>query len=197
MSAAAAGTLSLWWRVETYTHSVQDAAARGQLGHGDLERMEFPRLVESLVGVPIVAVAGGSVHSLALRIQLWRACGALGGGDYVSSSDPQLVTTLIDQRVTVTEIAAGGHSSSSRNRAAGLLYTTWGSNLNLTLGHAYGDEPPPARVCTPTLLMIPEWSGGDVPELVPLDLLRQPHSGHWSGGRTLITTSACDVSTLR
>jgi hypothetical protein len=80
------------------------------------------------------------------------------------------VTTLIDQRVT--EIAAGAHSSSSRNYRAGLLWT-WGCNINLTLGHAYSaTEPPPARVCIPTLLMIPEWTGGDVPELVP--------SGRWA-----------------
>jgi alpha-tubulin suppressor-like RCC1 family protein len=159
------------------------AGCRGQLGHGDLERLEFPRLVESLVGVPIMAVAGGSAHSLVLtrngRVFAfgYGEHGALGGGDYVSSSDPQLVTALIDQRVT--EIAAGAHSSASRNRA-GLVWT-WGSNLNLTLGHNHGDEPPPVqRVCTPTLLMVPEWSSGGETELMPLDLLRQPHSGHWA-----------------
>lgn len=151
----------------------------GQLGHGDLEMLQFPRRVEPLVGVPIMAVAAGSQHSLALtrngRIFAFGfgEHGALGGGDYVSSSCPQLVTTLIHQRVT--EIAAGGDSSSSRNRA-GLLWT-WGRNSSLTLGHSNGVEPTRRRLCTPTLVrIIPEWSGGDVPELVPLNLLRQPHS---------------------
>jgi alpha-tubulin suppressor-like RCC1 family protein len=159
----------------------------GQLGHGDFGvSTQFPRRVDSLVGVPIRATAGGTSHSLALtrngRVFAFGSGrhGALGGGDYIASSLPQLVTALIDQRVI--EIAAGAHSSSARNRA-GLLWT-WGCNVNLTLGHVVAAEPPhpgiPA-ICVPTLLMIPEWTGGDATELVPFDLLRQSHSGRWAG----------------
>jgi alpha-tubulin suppressor-like RCC1 family protein len=43
------------------------SGSSGQLGHGDVEEMtQFPRRVEPLVGVPIMTVAAGSLHSLAL-----------------------------------------------------------------------------------------------------------------------------------
>jgi alpha-tubulin suppressor-like RCC1 family protein len=159
----------------------------GQLGHGDFGvSTQNPRRVESLVGIPIRTTAGGSSHSLVLtkngRVFAFGSGrhGALGGGDYISSSLPQLVTALIDQRVT--EIAAGANSSSSRNRA-GLLWT-WGCNVNLTLGHGHVATEPPLpgipAICVPTLLMIPEWTGGDATVRVPFDLLRQSHSGRWA-----------------
>lgn len=58
--------------------------SRGQLGHGDVQSIDHPEMVEALGGVRIVQIAAGGWHSCALSetgdlyIWGWNESGQLG-----------------------------------------------------------------------------------------------------------------------
>uniref|UniRef100_A0A1B6LQS4 Uncharacterized protein n=1 Tax=Graphocephala atropunctata TaxID=36148 RepID=A0A1B6LQS4_9HEMI len=93
--------------------------SRGQLGHGELEDEEEPRLVEALAGLVVVAVACGGWHSCALTADGdlyswgWNMAGQLGllnqepRGKVSVQAVPQVVDWLDQSGVQVSQVACG------------------------------------------------------------------------------------------
>ena len=40
--------------------------SRGQLGHGDTQNVDEPKIIEALQGITMVKIAGGGWHSVAI-----------------------------------------------------------------------------------------------------------------------------------
>jgi len=86
----------------------------GQLGNGTLTTSTTPVAASVPSGTIVSAIAGGSIHSLALtstgQVLAWgdNTSGQLGDGTNTSSSTPVMVSGL---RTVVTAIAAGAYHS--------------------------------------------------------------------------------------
>ncbi|KAG8330595.1 RCC1 domain-containing protein 1 [Homalodisca vitripennis] len=93
--------------------------SRGQLGHGELENEEEPRLVEGLAGLVVVAVVCGGWHSCALTSDGdlyswgWNMAGQLGlynqesRGKVSVQAIPQSVDWPDQSEVHVSKVACG------------------------------------------------------------------------------------------
>lgn len=119
----------------------------GQLGVGDIATRYRPTRINSLDGVPIVDVAVGIEHSLALASdgRLYgfgcNGRGSLGLGP--TSLGSFLQPTLVSTPATFVEIAAGSQHSVGRT-ASGEVFT-WGANDQGQLGTYSRHERPPQR----------------------------------------------------
>ena len=102
----------------------------GQLGNGTFHSSVLPVRVKLPRGVKIVAIGGGSQHSLALtstgRVLAWgyNAFGQLGTGVSHGSNIP--VQVRLPGGVHVTQVSAGGGFSIALTSAGRIL--TWGHN---------------------------------------------------------------------
>uniref|UniRef100_A0A1B6JUZ2 RCC1 domain-containing protein 1 n=1 Tax=Homalodisca liturata TaxID=320908 RepID=A0A1B6JUZ2_9HEMI len=93
--------------------------SRGQLGHGELENEEEPRLVEGLAGLVVVAVVCGGWHSCALTSDGdlyswgWNMAGQLGlynqesRGKVSVQAIPQVVDWPDQSEIHVSKVACG------------------------------------------------------------------------------------------
>ena len=124
------------------------AAFAGQLGAGSLTGGSIPRVVTVPDG-PVVAVAAGSSHALALtssgKVYAWGAgqLGQLGNGTTTMSDTP--VPVSLPSGVTVTAVAAGGDHSLALT-STGRVYA-WGANFDGQVGNgteATATAPVPA-----------------------------------------------------
>ncbi|GAB4821915.1 hypothetical protein N2152v2_008961 [Parachlorella kessleri] len=111
---------------------------RGQLGL-DTDKANIPVPQEVLVPEPVVAVAAGYYHTLALaesgNVWAWGTNdkGQLGvGSDVPSAGEPRLLKTLQGEKVT--SIAAGADHSLALT-AHGEVFS-WGENGHGQLGHS-------------------------------------------------------------
>ena len=83
---------------------------RGQLGHSDRETQPVLKVIESLHGVRVVAIAAGSAHSMVLTDNGevlsfgWGFDGRLGHGDRETQREPKVIEAL--RGVRVVAIAA-------------------------------------------------------------------------------------------
>ena len=84
----------------------------GQLGHGDVNKLLKPKVIEALGGVRVVAIAAGDDHSMVLTDAGevlsfgWGMCGRLGHGDEAEDKrKPEVIKALRGRRVVA--IAAG------------------------------------------------------------------------------------------
>jgi alpha-tubulin suppressor-like RCC1 family protein len=102
----------------------------GQLGNGNYRSSELPVAVKVPPGVRIVALGGGSQHSLALtsagRLLAWgyNAFGQLGTGVTHGSNVP--VRVRLPAGVRITQMSAGGGFSVALTSAGRVL--AWGHN---------------------------------------------------------------------
>lgn len=102
----------------------------GQLGNGTYHSSALPVAVKLPHGVEIIAIGGGSQHSLALtsggRVLAWgyNAFGQLGTGLADGSNVP--VRVRLPAGVRVTQVSAGGGFSIALTAAGRLL--AWGHN---------------------------------------------------------------------
>ena len=107
------------------------------MGHGDLQQQLLPKKVEALAGRRVVAVAAGSVHSLALTADgaVWSwgggVDGRLGHGDGQRQLLPKKVEALAGQRAVAL---SAGYNHSIALTADGGAYT-WGKGERGCLGH--------------------------------------------------------------
>ncbi len=102
----------------------------GQLGNGTSHSTVLPVRVKLPAGVKLVAIGGGSQHTLALtstgRVLAWgyNAFGQLGTGSSRSSDIP--VRVRLPGGVRITQVSAGGGFSIALTSAGGIL--AWGHN---------------------------------------------------------------------
>ncbi len=102
----------------------------GQLGNGTYRSSELPVAVKVPPGVRILALGGGSQHSLALtsaaRLLAWgyNAFGQLGTGVTHGSNVP--VRVRLPAAVRITQVSAGGGFSVALTSAGRVL--AWGHN---------------------------------------------------------------------
>ncbi|PHJ25322.1 regulator of chromosome condensation repeat-containing protein, partial [Cystoisospora suis] len=121
----------------------------GRLGHGDEGEIPVPRKVEGLGAVPILQVACGTFHTLALthkgEVYAWGAGLALGlgegegAGGGTTGGTGIMVTVprhLNDIEPAVLNIAAGPYHSAAVTVGGDLL--VWGVGGSCRLGH--GDQ---------------------------------------------------------
>jgi len=128
--------------------------SRGQLGHGNVEPQDKPKLVEALEGIEIKSVAAGGWHTLALSETLdlyvwgWNESGQLGISmesdkkcDNLKTDDhkiPSLLTlphplSIGDEEITFVNISCGSRHSAGVS-SDGYLWS-WGWNKYGQLGH--------------------------------------------------------------
>lgn len=92
--------------------------SRGQLGHGDVEDVVEPKLIENLSGIKIVKIACGGWHSIALSsdgdLYVWgsNSNGQLGlktNKSETIDSDVSIMATpiVLDLDCNVVDIACG------------------------------------------------------------------------------------------
>ena len=109
----------------------------GQLGHGDEEDQLEPKVIESLSGVRVVAIAAGFSHSMVLTEEGevlsfgvgWH--GQLGYGDMEWQLEPKVIEALRGTRVV--EIAAGVFHSMVLTDEGAVL--SFGQGVQGQLGH--------------------------------------------------------------
>jgi len=108
------------------------ASSSGQLGHGDTDQQNTPKLIDTLDDPSIVQVAAGSSHSLALTddgdvYSFGRGnVGQLGHGDTADQATPKLIDALdgVVETLLYDGTLAGLNSLSGWDTAAG---TNWRS----------------------------------------------------------------------
>jgi alpha-tubulin suppressor-like RCC1 family protein len=89
-----------------------------QCGTGSRVDLPSPQKVSSLAGVPIVAVAAGLNHSIALSmcgdLYSWGAneCGQLGLGSIANVARPCLVDASVMEDKVVAQVACGSRCAS-------------------------------------------------------------------------------------
>ncbi len=128
--------------------------SNGQLGNGSTTNSSTPVAVTGLpTGDPVIAIAGGSDHNLALTasgtVYAWgyNGQGELGNGNTTNSSTPVAVTGLPSSDPVIT-IAAGDEHSLALT-ASGALYA-WGYNADGQLGDgSTTDSSTPVAVTGP------------------------------------------------
>jgi alpha-tubulin suppressor-like RCC1 family protein len=149
VAAGGAHTLGLTVTGDVYSWG---ADFSGQLGLGTDRAATTPEAV-AIPGGPVVAVAAGSSHSLALtaagQVYAWGAnlFGQLGDGTTTDSDVPVLVS--FPGGVRVTAIAAGGDHSLALT-STGQVYG-WGANTDGQLGNGSttsSDQPVLAQAPT-------------------------------------------------
>ncbi|XP_054264498.1 uncharacterized protein LOC128987591 [Macrosteles quadrilineatus] len=111
--------------------------SRGQLGHGELEAEEEPRLVEGLAGLTVVAVACGGWHSCAVTADGdlytwgWNMSGQLGlqtskAGSGVSvQALPVAVEYPHNEDIKVISAACGARHTVSLTEGGGVWVCGW------------------------------------------------------------------------
>ncbi|CBZ56053.1 hypothetical protein NCLIV_064790 [Neospora caninum Liverpool] len=114
----------------------------GRLGHGDQGEIPVPRKVEGFGGVPVLQVACGTFHTLALThkgtVFAWGAGLALGLGEGEDGGGGMVTVPkhLSDIEVAVLNVAAGPYHSAAVTVGGDLL--VWGVGGSSRLGH--GDQ---------------------------------------------------------
>eukprot|EP00742_Colponemidia_sp_Colp-10_P002931 GILJ01003128.1.p1 GENE.GILJ01003128.1~~GILJ01003128.1.p1 ORF type:complete len:794 (-),score=80.20 GILJ01003128.1:478-2859(-) len=113
----------------------------GQLGHGNEQNQEEPRVVEGLKNYPVMHIACGDTHTAAVTsesndVYTWGGGtdGQLGHGDKVRQNVPRLVQVLRSKGV---RIVACGKRHTAALSMSGQLFT-WGGRKEGQLGH--GEE---------------------------------------------------------
>ena len=136
VTAGAHFSLALSYAGKVYSFGY---GGHGRLGHGDTSDQHTPRLIATLQGSRILAVAAGGIHSLALgeagevfSFGSGRG-GKLGHGDHEDQHTPRLIAGL--QGVPVGSLAAGVLHSLVVSTAGGLY--SFGMSEYGALGH-YG-----------------------------------------------------------
>ena len=115
----------------------------GRLGHGDdLEDQYEPKVIETLRGVRVVAIAAGCYHSMVLTDEGTvlsfgnGGFGKLGHGDQKTQYEPKVIEAL--RGVRVLAIAAGCSHSMVLTDAGAVL--SFGHGLGCALGHGDGKD---------------------------------------------------------
>jgi alpha-tubulin suppressor-like RCC1 family protein len=114
--------------------------AWGQLGHGNRERQNLPKLIEAMRGKRVVQISAGWRHNLVLTESGevysfgWGYYGRLGHGDTEKQTLPKLMEALQGKRVV--QVSAGCMHSLVLT-ASGEVYS-FGAGYYCRLGH--GDE---------------------------------------------------------
>jgi alpha-tubulin suppressor-like RCC1 family protein len=109
----------------------------GQLGHGDFQDHLIPHQVEALEKTKVQSISGGWRHTMALdnEGQLygwgWNKFGQVGCGNTEDQTSPQLVKTLVDQKITLV-VCGWRHTVAITER--GNVYS-WGRGTSGQLGH--------------------------------------------------------------
>ena len=126
----------------------------GQLGDGQLTSSAAPKVIPQLRHRPVVAIACGAEHTLALTVggSVWawgcNSSGQLGLGDATHRLRPEIVRAL---RVGRASNIACGKAHSAAISQAGLLFS-WGSNAYGQLGHGDPDAQGLRTVLTPKVV---------------------------------------------
>lgn len=126
----------------------------GCCGHGDAfanTRIESPRIVEGLKGIPCKQVSAGGKHTVALsdsgRVFTWGSCtnSRLGNGTENNQTSPRPINRLENEEVV--QIAAGGNHT--------LLLTEYGSVYSFGCGYKnqLGHGPLPENEIEPRKIM--------------------------------------------
>ena len=115
----------------------------GQLGHGDAQRQQTPKLVDALANTQVVAVAAGTYHSLAATSDgkafswVFKVNGRLGQGDVTADClVPKQMTALAGQRAV--QVHAGGEHSLMAT-VGGAVFSCGCSNVG-QFGHGDVEE---------------------------------------------------------
>ncbi|CAK9867327.1 unnamed protein product [Sphagnum jensenii] len=109
----------------------------GQLGHGDFQDHLIPHQVEALEKTKVQSISGGWRHTMALDSegQLygwgWNKFGQVGCGNTEDQTSPQLLKTLVDQKITLV-VCGWRHTVAITER--GNVYS-WGRGTSGQLGH--------------------------------------------------------------
>jgi alpha-tubulin suppressor-like RCC1 family protein len=135
----------------------------GQLGNGTTADSNVPVGVSLPSGTTVTAVAGGSLHTLALTstgsVLAWgdNVYGQLGNGTNVSSAVP--VPVSLPSGTVVTAIAAGNHHSLALTSTGSVL--AWGYDLFGQLGNGTNaSSNVPVPVSLPSGTVVTAIAGG-------------------------------------
>jgi alpha-tubulin suppressor-like RCC1 family protein len=129
---------------------------QGQLGNGTITNSSTPVAVSLPSGSTVTAIAGGSVHSLALtssgQVLTWgdNAAGELGNGTTSNSSTP--VQVSLPSGTTVTAIAGAYHSLALTSSGQVLA---WGFNNYGQLGNGTTTNTGCFCISTPVAVSLP------------------------------------------
>ena len=115
----------------------------GRLGHGTENDELEPRILDGPIAAKnLVQVVCGELHTAALtedgKVYTWGLGknGRLGHGDAQTYMRPLLVSTLVNSKTTIVQIACGGLHTSALTDSGRVI--TWGRGKDGRLGH--GDE---------------------------------------------------------
>jgi alpha-tubulin suppressor-like RCC1 family protein len=137
--------------------------AYGQLGNGTITSSSSPVAVSLPPGTAVIAVAGGTFHSLALtttgQVLAWgyNAQGQLGNATTTNSNAP--VAVSLPSGTTVTAIASGGSHGLALTSSGQVL--AWGQNTYGQLGNGTTtNSSTPVAVSLPSGTTVTAIAGG-------------------------------------
>uniref|UniRef100_A0A0A9VNP3 HECT-type E3 ubiquitin transferase n=2 Tax=Lygus hesperus TaxID=30085 RepID=A0A0A9VNP3_LYGHE len=102
----------------------------GNLGHGNTQSLEKPRMIEALKSKKIRDIACGSSHSAAItsngELYTWGLgeYGRLGHGDFVTQLKPKLVKALLGHHIV--KVACGSRDAQTLALSSEGLVFSWG-----------------------------------------------------------------------
>mmetsp|Transcript_43129 Transcript_43129/g.70021 ORF Transcript_43129/g.70021 Transcript_43129/m.70021 type:complete len:176 (+) Transcript_43129:513-1040(+) len=101
----------------------------GMLGHGDSADQSEPKLVEALIGEPVMEIAAGPWHSCCVTAGGdvytfgWGEHGRLGHGNATSSLEPKLVEALEEEEAV--KVACGSRHTAIVTRSGSCYSMGW------------------------------------------------------------------------